>query len=66
MSIGAQRSSARFLISTNMICQIEHHYARALAILEAGSEFAVVGDVEAGELRVFRMSGMTLGNGPKS
>ena len=39
---------------------IEAHYARARAILAAGSEFAVVGDIEHGEVRVFRLSGVEL------
>jgi hypothetical protein len=37
---------------------IEEHYARARAILAAGSEFAIVGDVERGAVRVFRLSGV--------
>lgn len=37
---------------------IETHYARARAIVAAGSEFAIVGDIERGELNVFRLSGV--------
>lgn len=37
---------------------IEAHHARARAIIAAGSEFAIVGNVEAAEARVFRMSGV--------
>ncbi len=37
---------------------IEEHFARAQAIVVAGCEFAIVGDVERGELRVFRASGV--------
>jgi hypothetical protein len=37
---------------------LETHFARAREIVALGAEFAVVGDVEAGELHIFRMSGV--------
>ena len=39
---------------------IDEHHARARAIISVGSEFAIVGDVERGEVRVFRLSGVRL------
>jgi hypothetical protein len=37
---------------------IDVHYARAREIVMAGSEFAIVGDMQRGELRVFRIDGV--------
>jgi hypothetical protein len=39
---------------------IEEHYARAAAIVVAGSEFAVVADMQKQELRIFRSSGVQI------
>jgi hypothetical protein len=38
---------------------IADHYARAKAIVAAGSAFAIVGDVNVGELRIFRSDSIT-------
>lgn len=37
---------------------IEEHFRRARAIVKPGSEFAMVGDMQTGELRVFRVDGV--------
>jgi hypothetical protein len=37
---------------------IDIYYARAREIMKAGSEFAIVGDMQTGELRAFRVDGM--------
>jgi hypothetical protein len=37
---------------------IEEHHRRAREIVKAGSEFAIVGDMQTGELRVFRVDGV--------
>jgi hypothetical protein len=37
---------------------IEEHYERAREIVKAGSEFAIVGDMQTRELRVFRVDGV--------
>jgi hypothetical protein len=38
---------------------IAEHYARARASVAAGSQFAVIGDLAAGDLKIFRRDGMT-------
>jgi hypothetical protein len=37
---------------------IDEHYRRAREIVKAGSEFAIVGDLQTSELRVFRVDGV--------
>ncbi len=37
---------------------IEEHYRRAREIVKTGSEFAIVGNMQTGELRVFRVDGV--------
>jgi hypothetical protein len=37
---------------------IDEHYRRAREIVKAGSEFAIVGDMQTGELRIFRVDGV--------